>query len=155
MIALRVAGNTDIELLARLTATVQALHRDERPDIFRDPDHAALAEFFATELADDQCIALVAELGDRAAGCALLYVRERASVFAVADRTLHVDQISVEPWARRRGVARALLSEAARLAREHGCRRLETTVWQFNDASLALFAAEGFTCHMQRLEATP
>jgi GNAT superfamily N-acetyltransferase len=154
-IVVRAADAADADLLARLTASVQTLHRDARPDVFRDPDDAALSAFFAAELADANCTAVVAELDGRPAGFALLYLCERTGAFAVEARSLHIDQISVEPWARRRGVGRALVAEARRHARERGCGRLETSVWQFNDASLAFFAAEGFGCHMQRLEAAP
>ena len=92
------ADTADAELLARLTVTVQSLHRDARPDVFRDPDHAALSAFFAAELADANCTAVVAELDGRPAGFALLYLRERTGAFAVEARSLHIDQISVEPW---------------------------------------------------------
>ncbi|MFE3742035.1 GNAT family N-acetyltransferase [Streptomyces sp. NPDC059134] len=59
----------------------------------------------------------------------------------------HVRQIqglAVHPWARRRGVARALLRAGALHARNQGARRLTLRVLGHNTAARALYEAEGY-----------
>lgn len=58
--------------------------------------------------------------------------------------TLYVDELAVAPWARRRGVARALLAEADRMARAMGAGRMSLMVTADNAPARALYAATGW-----------
>ncbi|MEO1688046.1 MAG: GNAT family N-acetyltransferase, partial [Pseudomonadota bacterium] len=66
---------------------------------------------------DTELRALVAELDGRVAGMALhLFAYETA----YAQRGRYLQDIAVFPWARRRGVARALIARLAALTRDEG-----------------------------------
>jgi ribosomal protein S18 acetylase RimI-like enzyme len=56
----------------------------------------------------------------------------------------HLDELAVAPWARRRGVGRALLEACAREGRRAGRRRLTLWVTTDNAPARALYAAAGF-----------
>ena len=56
----------------------------------------------------------------------------------------YVDELAVDAWARRRGVARALLETCADQARAAGRRRLTLWVTIDNEAGRGLYAATGF-----------
>ena len=56
----------------------------------------------------------------------------------------YVEELAVAPWARRRGVARALLAACEREARRAGRTRLTLWVTTTNAAALPLYAAAGF-----------
>jgi [ribosomal protein S18]-alanine N-acetyltransferase len=52
--------------------------------------------------------------------------------------------IGVAPWARRRGMARALIADLARRARQRGMRRVLLEVAADNQAAIALYHSVGF-----------
>ena len=57
---------------------------------------------------------------------------------------LYVDALAVDPAWRRRGVARALLGEADRMAAEHGLRGVALDTGIENRAARALYQRSGF-----------
>ncbi|MFE4172368.1 GNAT family N-acetyltransferase [Streptomyces sp. NPDC056909] len=90
---------------------------------------------------------LVAEVGiegaeDRIAG----YIRvARPSPLATNAHVRQIQGLVVYQWARRRGVARALLRAAALHARNQGARRLTLRVLGPNTAARTLYESEGYT----------
>ena len=58
--------------------------------------------------------------------------------------SLYIDSLATAAGHRRRGIARALLAEAERMARRDGLRALALDTWQDNRPARALYAAEGF-----------
>jgi ribosomal protein S18 acetylase RimI-like enzyme len=58
--------------------------------------------------------------------------------------SLYVDSLATAPASRRRGVARALLDQAERLARDAGLRTVALDTWQDNRAARALYLGAGF-----------
>jgi len=58
---------------------------------------------------------------------------------------MQVQGLAVDPSARRRGVAAALLTEAMQLLRERGTRKLTLRVLGTNAAAIALYERLGFT----------
>lgn len=63
----------------------------------------------------------------------------------------HVQSVYVVPEARRRGVAAALMTEAAAMSREHGYTDIELDVLSSNHAALAVYDRLGFVEYQQRL----
>ena len=59
-------------------------------------------------------------------------------------RSLYIDSLATGRGHRRRGVARALLEEAERLARRDGLRAVALDTWQDNRAARALYVGAGF-----------
>jgi ribosomal protein S18 acetylase RimI-like enzyme len=56
-----------------------------------------------------------------------------------------LEDLYVEPGARRVGLGRALLAAAIERARERDCRRIELDAAETNDAALALYRGAGFS----------
>jgi [ribosomal protein S18]-alanine N-acetyltransferase len=63
----------------------------------------------------------------------------------------HVQSVYVRPEARRRGVAAALLAEAAAMSREHGYDHIELDVLSSNHGALAVYERLGFAEYQRRL----
>ena len=59
--------------------------------------------------------------------------------------SLYIDSLATAEGFRRRGVARALLAEAERQARERGLRSLALDTWVENQAARALYGGAGFS----------
>lgn len=64
---------------------------------------------------------------------------------ALSADACYLDELAVAPWARRRGVGRALVEECARIAGDAGRGRLLLMVTADNAAARALYRAAGFT----------
>lgn len=73
----------------------------------------------------------------------LAQLRFRHSVWMAAP-DCWLEDLYVEPHARRRGVARGLVDLTLERARARECRRVELDVTEDNDAALALYRAAGF-----------
>jgi GNAT superfamily N-acetyltransferase len=60
------------------------------------------------------------------------------------ERVPHIEVLAVEPSARGRGVARALMDAAESWAREQGCRRISLNVWVQNARARGLYEHLGY-----------
>jgi putative acetyltransferase len=60
------------------------------------------------------------------------------------ERTAELRRMYVAPAARRKGVARMMLTHAERVCRETGCDKLVLSTSELQPAALALYRASGF-----------
>jgi ribosomal protein S18 acetylase RimI-like enzyme len=67
------------------------------------------------------------------------------------EKIAHVQSVYVRPEARRRGVANALMVEAAAMSREHGYDHIELDVLTSNHGALAVYERLGFVEYQRRL----
>ncbi len=79
-----------------------------------------------------------------AAPAGVVQLRYRWSVWRAGPDCL-LEDLYVEPAARRVGLGRALLDAAVERARERDCRRIELDAAETNEAGLALYRGAGFT----------
>jgi GNAT superfamily N-acetyltransferase len=56
---------------------------------------------------------------------------------------LYIEDMYVRPEHRRKGIARAMLIELAKIARDRGCGRMEWVVMDWNQLGQSFFAAHG------------
>jgi ribosomal protein S18 acetylase RimI-like enzyme len=142
---------TDAGTLARLNPFVHDLHREHAPHVFGAPTHEEAAAAFEAMLRRDNHRAFLAYVDDRAVGYVLVTVGERpASAFNRPRRWLYIDQISIEPAARRRGVGRALVAAVLEYADDTEIHDVEVDTWAFNDRAQAFFASLGFRAKTRR-----
>lgn len=143
---IRKAIATDARLLSSLCVDVQTLHAEHHPDIFKLPaqdDFAA--SFFDGLLADATINIFIADEAGQALGYVVCKLIDRPeNVFTFPMRYLLVDQISVRPTARGKGVGAALLERAESLAKELGLKRIQLDSWDFNTGAHAFFEKQGF-----------
>ena len=89
------------------------------------------------EFAGDRGRFLIAYLGGDAVGCGGLRL--------LADGVAEIKRMYVEPAARGRGIARALLAELEGVAREAGCREIRLETGLLQPEALALYASSGYS----------
>lgn len=152
-LVIRDAGVADAALLARLNTDVQQLHADAWPSRFKEPsDTAAFAAHFADYLAKPLHFAFIAEVDGEPAGyLAGLIIEREDNAFKRAETVLHVDQIGVQPAARRRGAGRALLDAARARGAAAGVTTITLDTWAFNGHAQGFFATCGFERYMVRM----
>ncbi|MBV6698020.1 GNAT family N-acetyltransferase [Kitasatospora aureofaciens] len=144
MTTIRTATPDDAALLARLNDLVHGLHVEHRPDLFVwSPNQDS---HFRERIGDPAVTVFIAEGPD---GTPVGYAIARivhwpGNTFTTPDVVVSLDQLAVSPEAARTGVGSALLDAVREAGRTAGCRRLVTTVWDFNEPARALYQATGF-----------
>ncbi|MDR3230756.1 MAG: GNAT family N-acetyltransferase [Synergistaceae bacterium] len=84
--------------------------------------------------------AIIAELDGEPAGYALFF--HNFSTF-LGRAGIYLEDLYVRPAARRRGIGRRLLENAASVARERGCGRLEWSCLDWNKPGIAFYLSLG------------
>jgi diamine N-acetyltransferase len=147
MIAVRLATLDDAELIERQTASVQQLHNEALPSIFKPPS----ADLFpprrlAALIQDPNCIVAVAEIGGKVVGHIYGEVVNRAeNEFSPSEFYLYIYQIGVDDDARRQGAGTALITFIQDRARALGLSALQLDHWAFNARARDFFMACGFS----------
>lgn len=154
-ISLRRAGADDGRNLSLLFVELDEHHVRMRPDLFKQLDGPARSDEMLRELiADVEAQAIfVAEaaLGDL---LGFVHVRERCSpetVVAPASTYAEIDALAVKTDFRRGGVAKALVGQAERWAKERGLNQLVLSVRAFNHSAVAAYEALGFEHIVHRM----
>lgn len=129
---------------AQVDFLMQQLHRihvEGRPDLFQELEHPYSQEEYEEMLENPRFISIGAEESGRLCGICFVSLRERAAMSDI--RTAYMEDLIVAENCRRRGVARALFTEAELRAQEQGAKRLELMVWAFNQGALNLYMGLG------------
>ncbi len=123
-------------------ATLHAMVRELAVHHGHAEDFTALPSDYERFLSDPNAIngALIAMLGDEPAGCAIW---QRSYSTFRGRETLYLEDVSVLPQFRRRGVARELLKAVARLALSRNLPAVNWLMMQWNDEARRLYAAVG------------
>jgi len=142
----RLASADDADVFAGLYASVQTLHANAEPSIFKQPEPGVftprpVAEILAQAgsaifIADDE-------------GCPVGYlwatVQEQGANAAVyARRYLAIEHIAVQSGYQRHGVGTALLTHAKQYARSLGLSQIMLNSWSFNAGAHRFFESQGF-----------
>ena len=143
---IRLATPSDIPGMLELLKQVGQVHRDIRPDLFRDGaqkyDHAALAELLLDPL---RPIFIAAE-GDQVQGYCFCIRKECRDNPIFLDRTeLYIDDLCVDEKTRGQGVATALYRFVTDYARKTGCTHITLNVWRGNDSAQRFYEKMGMT----------
>ena len=137
---LRRLAEADYPAVAGLWDALEDLHVQARPKFFQAVPFPK--ENYDALIADPECLLLGAFCADRLVGFlrATLYVGDGADKTA---RTVSFDNIYVLEEHRRGGVASALCEELERWSKEQGAKRIDLTVWGFNENALAFYRTLG------------
>ena len=149
---IRRATPDDALTVATLEAVIQESHQKERPDWFKPADPESTVELQREMLSDPSVTVFLAEEGDNALGFLIAVTNHRSETpLSFAMTILEVDQIAVDPAARRRGVGHALFAAMRELADEVSAKRIVLTTWVFNDGAHRFFESEGFAIELHRM----
>lgn len=146
-ILIRATSTADAGLLTLLNRDVQQLHAEMEPGVFKsDPDHDAVAAFFAAKLALTENQMRIADASDGPKGYVWFEVQERSETpLRLARRRIYIHHLSVQAGARRQGIASMLLNHVEAEARARGITHVALDTWATNVPARSFFSARGFT----------
>lgn len=153
-VTIRPATVADQVAIAQLNAVVQQMHHDVAPEWFKPPEMAAIVDYFREALRSDALRAFVVEADGAVRGYALARLQKQPeTALTYGALVVELDQISVDPAYRGRGLGRQLIDEARSLASDAGAARLQLTVWEFNRHAREIFERVGFAATTTRMVA--
>jgi GNAT superfamily N-acetyltransferase len=152
----RKARREDYPRVRALFDGLDVLHREALPWLFQRSDQELRPDELLERLTGDVGALLVAEgEGPEILGFAILLLQQApAQRIFVPGKHVLLDNLVVDPAARRQGVGTALLHEAEAWARAHGAARVELNVYDFNEPALRFYASAGYTVLGHRLKRT-
>ena len=160
-IAIRAATKRDCDALNQIISHVDALHREQLPHIFQDPDGPPRdREYVLGVLADESHGLFVAEAAGpvlhHAKGAVLGFVqlalRDAPPIpILVPRRVAVVENLAVREDVRRAGIGRALMRQAQRWAEELGATEIELNVYEFNQAAIDFYHSLGYASSSRRM----
>lgn len=138
------ANTTHISGMLNLLRQVGQVHRDIRPDIFRDGaqkyDEAALVDI----LSDEKRPIFVADEDGKVAGYCFCVIKAYRGSGVQTERTeLYIDDLCVDKNCRGKGIATALYRHTCAYARELGCTFITLNVWCGNDGAMTFYKKMG------------
>ncbi len=147
-VRIRTATVADAEVLAELGArtflAAFADHPQNRPEDIADYVASAYNPTRQTaELTDPKCVWLVAEVGDRVAGFALLKRSETESGVD-GDHPIQVSRIYVDETLLGRRIGSRLLEQCLEVGRSGGHDVCWLGVWEHNHRAIAFYERFGF-----------
>ncbi|MFA5561653.1 MAG: GNAT family N-acetyltransferase [Eubacteriales bacterium] len=141
---IRDAVAADAPRLLRMLAKIAELHRQGRPDLFREGSRKYDREELLSILSAPDKRIFVADEGGEATGYLFCMLRTVSGHPLLHDeRTLYIDDLFVEEAYRGQQMARALMDSAGAFARANGCRRMELNVWAMPGSALPFYEKYG------------
>ena len=149
-IEIRALSAADYSEYSPLMQALHDIHVAGRPDLFRAAEFIASRERYEQLLADENALLLGAFQNGALIGFAAGELQHRSMMMNIT--SLSVTDLFVAQSARRRGVAACLLRELQARAKRAGAVRCDIMVWQFNEAAIAFYEAQGFAVQRSILE---
>ena len=150
---IRLATPHDAETIAALNATVQQVHAEALPHLFKPPAPETFpASLVRQLLADPDTSIFIGSVNGAPAGYiyAQILRREETALRYAWDR-LFIHHLSIRPEYQRHGMGHALIQVVIRVAKEQGISTIALDVWSVNTQARAFFAAQGFTVYNENM----
>lgn len=152
-VSIRKATAEDYNTLCELFDEVDALHRDNLPQIFQKPDGPAREhDYYWGLIADENVGLFVAEEGGKPVGFVHAVIRDaRAIPVFVPRREAIVDNIGVKPAFQNHGIGRMLMDTVHEWAIAKGATSIELNVYEFNKTAIAFYQSLGYETRSRKM----
>lgn len=145
------ASVADAKTVAKLNDHVHQKHVNAVPSLFKEKTLREAQEIFEQILALDNAYVFIAWVGKTAVGYTITFIHYKEETpFTKPRRFMIIDQISVNPNWKGRGIGRSLINAALSVAAEHNIQEIDASTWAFNKEALAFFEAFGFQQQLVR-----
>ena len=154
-IIIRKAQKEDFETISGLLLQIAKIHRQGRPDLFKDNAGKYSREEFFKILEDGTKPVFVAQDTDTEqvlgyAFCSINVYEERPVLKGY--KSLYLDDLCVDETFRGAGVGKRIIGFLKEYAKNAGCYNMELNVWECNPEAVSFYDRNGFTSQRRRLE---
>src|SRR5689334_23075019 len=152
-IRVRKATADDYNSLCELFDEIDALHRDNLPQLFQKSGGAAREQdYYSGLIADENIALLVAEAGEKLVGFVHAIVRDTPAfpVF-VTHRYALVDSILVKAGFQNHGTGRLLMDKIEEWAIANGATSIELNVYEFNETAISFYERLGYQTFSRKM----
>lgn len=125
----------------RLLLQLHQMDVINRPDMFSPLPQYMPKETFHSLVENPNVIALLAKQKGQVIGCCFVSMLQRSGMADM--KSAYIDLLVVDEAHRHRGVGRALFQEVRRRAGALGAKRIDLTVWSYNDIAIQAYRSYG------------
>jgi len=140
---IRDAVLSDYDAVDEMLRDLGRIHKENVPGDFSYAEHTYTEEQFEDMISSEDNILICAEEDGKTVGYCHLMVRESCDI--TDELSVHVAYIVVDGEYRGRGIARALMAESERRAKETEAKQFNLQVWDFNTGAKKLYESFGMT----------
>lgn len=152
-VAVRFAREEDLSGVNILRKQVNDLHVAGKPEVFKPGFCDELRDYLYVIWKEPQKRIVVAELGGKIVGFAILnHIVRPENPFMFERNFLDIDEFGVDEAHRRLGIASAMVAFILDYAKQEGLCRLELNMWEFNRGALAFYEAAGLQTYRRYME---
>ncbi len=146
------AKKEHLDSLVSLNIEVQNLHTGFEPEIFKQPNHDEIKEFFRDILKDKNREILICHDEGRPVGYISLQIGgHEEHPFCYAQKWIYIDQVAVKKKFRGKGIGKKLIDAAKAFAKQHQINRMILDVWSVNENAKVFFRKQGFITFLERM----
>lgn len=146
-VIIRESKEEDSLSVYNLLRIIADLHKNGRPDMFPDLVSKYTVDEVKERLSKPDNGVFVAEKEGSVVGYVFCDVIREGVV-----NTLYIDDLCVDPSARKMGIARMLMDKAKEYAKEKNCAYLMLNVWEFNENAVRFYENYGFETRTRHME---
>ncbi|MBQ2765533.1 MAG: GNAT family N-acetyltransferase [Clostridia bacterium] len=150
---IRRAVPTDADQILLLLEQIEDIHRQGRPDLFREHGTKYTASELCEIMADADRPIFVALIGDKIVGYIFGIITEtKGSTMLFDMKTLHLDDVCIDESCRGMGIGGELMEHVMAWAKSVGCDRMDLDVWEFNGGARRFYEKYGFSTQKRRMD---
>ncbi len=137
---IRRANESDIDGINSLLRQVLEVHRNGRPDLFKDNAKKYNDKELIEIINDDLKPIFVAVENENVLGYAFCVFQQHINNNILTDiKTLYIDDLCVDENARGKHIGKQLYDYVVKFAKESGCYNLTLNVWSCNEGALKFY----------------
>ena len=127
----------DFEIVESVIAKLHKIHVDNRPDFYIENEHPISKNEYKALLNNQDKISIAYIVDDKIAGVCLATIKDKI------EKSIYIDDIFVLQEFRHQGIATKLYKQVESIANNIGAKRIDLTVWKFNNTAINFYKSLG------------
>ena len=127
----------DFEIVESVIAKLHKIHVVNRPYFYIENEHPISKKEYKAMLNNQDKINIAYIVDDKIAGVCLATIKDKI------EKSIYIDDIFVLEEFRHQGIATKLYKKVKSIANNIGAKRIDLTVWQFNNTAINFYKSLG------------